>query len=321
MVNNSSESLIAQLRGIRFSRFIFRISPETEITLGRFIGNTIRGGFGYSFRDISCIDREKGFCSHCTHAGDCIYNRFFESKLQVTGPGIKSSEIPRPYLFDWLPGGRQTVSRREIFEIRLTLIGKSIPHLPIFIKAFNRLGRSGFGYMDKKFSVLEVLQEYPSKKVIYEGLDEAMKLPEEGYLDESFPANCRELTVVMVTPMRIKYNGKLASDIHFHFLLRSLIHRLTFISGQWCGIRIDYDWKKMIEKAGEVGVKEKNTGWVDLERHSTRQNSSMKMGGVVGTITYKGELEELLPLITLGAHLHAGKNTTFGLGRYIVLFQ
>jgi CRISPR/Cas system endoribonuclease Cas6 (RAMP superfamily) len=43
----------------------------------------------------------------------------------------------------------------------------------------------------------------------------------------------------------------------------------------------------------------------------------MKMGGVTGSFALSGDgLENLYPLLALGQWLHAGKNTSFGLGQY-----
>jgi hypothetical protein len=42
----------------------------------------------------------------------------------------------------------------------------------------------------------------------------------------------------------------------------------------------------------------------------------MALGGVVGDWTLRGDLAPFLPFLHLGQWLHAGKNATFGLGKY-----
>ncbi len=44
----------------------------------------------------------------------------------------------------------------------------------------------------------------------------------------------------------------------------------------------------------------------------------MKLGGLLGPVTFRGPVEAFLPLLHLGSWVHIGKNTTFGLGRYHV---
>jgi len=46
--------------------------------------------------------------------------------------------------------------------------------------------------------------------------------------------------------------------------------------------------------------------------------SAEKTDDIVGTLTYEGELTPFLPLILLGQFTHIGKNTTFGLGKYVI---
>jgi transposase len=43
-----------------------------------------------------------------------------------------------------------------------------------------------------------------------------------------------------------------------------------------------------------------------------------RLGGFVGSTEYRGELAEFHSLLRLGARLHVGKGTGFGLGKYEV---
>ena len=74
----------------------------------------------------------------------------------------------------------------------------------------------------------------------------------------------------------------------------------------------------MIKKAEGVRVGTSNLHWYDWERYSGRQERKINMGGFVGDITFEGVIEPFMPLIKAGEVLHAGKGTTFGLGRYEV---
>lgn len=63
-------------------------------------------------------------------------------------------------------------------------------------------------------------------------------------------------------------------------------------------------------------VEKKSLRWVDLERYSNKQQGKMKMGGVIGSITFRGPLAPYLPVLRVGEHIHAGKGTSFGFGKY-----
>ena len=106
-------------------------------------------------------------------------------------------------------------------------------------------------------------------------------------------------------------------DLEFHILIRNLLRRLSLLYYFHCnGDPSAWDFKGIIEKAKEVKVEKQNLRWYDWERYSGRQETTMKMGGFVGEITFEGEIVPFMPLIKTGEILHVGKGTGFGLGKY-----
>ena len=77
----------------------------------------------------------------------------------------------------------------------------------------------------------------------------------------------------------------------------------------------------MIGEAENVSTEKKSLKWYDWERFSSRQNVRMKMGGIVGEITYRGKIKQILPVLKAGEILHFGKGTSFGLGRYEIISE
>ncbi len=315
-------ALYPQLQNIKFSTFLFNITPEDEIILNRFVGTTIRGGLGYSFKKVVCIFKDKTKCSDCILSNECSYSILFESKLQNSTATLKTSNIPRPYIIDIANNHKKTVyNKNEYLPLQLTLIGNAIKYLPYFFLSLQTLGQTGFGYQRKNFTIESILQKYPEQKELYKIEDNFLIRPDIGVFREHWDKPANEITIKFITPTRIKHNGKLISIIEFHHLIRSLVHRITFLAEHWCDTKLEYDWNDLIEKSESITIEKCNTRWVELERYSTRQKTTMKLGGIVGEITYKGNLENFYPLITLGSHLHTGKNTTFGLGKYEIVWE
>ncbi len=85
--------------------------------------------------------------------------------------------------------------------------------------------------------------------------------------------------------------------------------------------KLDVDSKGLIERAQAVKVKESNLIWVDWERYSNRQEEKMKMGGFTGSAAFGGDFEEFSQLILIGEQIHVGKGTSFGLGKYEILYE
>lgn len=124
------------------------------------------------------------------------------------------------------------------------------------------------------------------------------------------------LTVRFLTPTRLKYDSHLTADLEFHILIRNLLRRLSALSSFHCGSSLDLDFRGLVERAQAVKTVGRDLRWVDWERYSARQQTTLLMGGFLGTATFRGPLAEFLPLLRLGQHVHIGKGTVFGLGLY-----
>jgi CRISPR/Cas system endoribonuclease Cas6 (RAMP superfamily) len=75
------------------------------------------------------------------------------------------------------------------------------------------------------------------------------------------------------------------------------------------------DYRGLVKRAGEVIVVEADLKWFDWKRYSHRQDKSMLMGGMTGSVTYEGNISEFMPLVDFCAEVHVGKQTAFGLGK------
>ncbi len=141
-------------------------------------------------------------------------------------------------------------------------------------------------------------------------------LPQSADLGSSILDLQSSIVLHFLTPTRLKFENSLTSDLEFHILIRNLLRRLSVLSYFHCGKRLDLDFKGLIERARSVLKVESRLRWMDWERYSARQQSTMLMGGLVGLVTFEGPLPEFLPLLRLGELVHVGKGTVFGLGLY-----
>lgn len=119
-----------------------------------------------------------------------------------------------------------------------------------------------------------------------------------------------------LTPLRLVVNGGLCSDPAFYILARNLLRRLSNLGSFHCGQEADLPAGPLLDAAETVRLTERRTRWYDWERYSKRQDKRMKLGGLLGELTYEGDLTEFLPLLVLGSWVNLGKGTSFGLGRY-----
>ncbi|MBU2461461.1 CRISPR system precrRNA processing endoribonuclease RAMP protein Cas6 [bacterium] len=291
---------------------------EDEIELPPYSGSTFRGGFGYAFKRIVCFDKDK-VCNTCLLKERCAYSYIFETLPPKDSEYLKKLfEIPRPFILE-PPLGRR-YEKGEKIELGLILIGKAIDYLPYFVVSFKELGRMGLGRKKARFLLNKVKA---GEGEIYSSSDEILKpggkLNISEIINEAESRNLEKLTLNFLTPTRMKLNKEYVSVPEFPVLIRSLLSRVSSLAYFYCGEKLNIDYKQMIEDAKKVEIKERHIGWFDWERYSSRQQASMKLGGIVGKVTYTGDLNQFLPLIALGRYIHVGKGATFGLGRYEVL--
>jgi len=119
-----------------------------------------------------------------------------------------------------------------------------------------------------------------------------------------------------VTPLRLVVDGELCRDPQFYILARNLLRRLNNVVSFHCGKAAALPVGPRLDVAETVRLTGRKTRWYDWERYSKRQDQRMKLGGLLGELSYEGDLTEFVPLLVLGSWVNLGKGTSFGLGRY-----
>ncbi len=125
--------------------------------------------------------------------------------------------------------------------------------------------------------------------------------------------------VEFLTMTRLKARDEIQRAPEFEVLIRGLLRRISALAYFHHGMPLTADFAGLVAAASAVRLEENHTRWVDWTRYSNRQDAGMNLGGIVGQATYRGNLAPFRELLVLGAVLHVGKNTTFGLGRYRLL--
>jgi len=331
---------------ITIGRFGFSLKPLEPILLPAYKGSTLRGGFGHAFKRVVCA-LKKNDCAECILKEKCVYSYVFETPPPSdTTIMRKYTSVPHPFIIEPPLETKRVYKPGDNIEFGLTLIGRAADYLPYFIYSFSELGNIGIGKGKGKYelktvrdvsgkisgkdeiiydSELKTVRDVSGKisgkdEIIYDSESKTLKSFNPGALSISFPLLTSphfHLSLLFLTPTRIVYDSHLTLDLEFHMLIRQLLRRLSLLSYFHCGIDTsDWNFKGIIEKAEAVKVKERKLRWHDWEKYSARQDTKMKMGGFMGSITFEGDLKPFMPLIKAGEVLHVGKGTGFGLGRY-----
>ncbi|MDD3654370.1 MAG: CRISPR system precrRNA processing endoribonuclease RAMP protein Cas6 [Desulfotomaculaceae bacterium] len=297
------------------------------LSLPPYKGSTLRGGFGSTFKRIACSLRGTE-CRACLLKSNCPYAYIFETAPPPGSEALRNySSIPRPFILEPPLETKTEYTPGEKLHFNLILIGKAIGYLPYFIVAFRELGEMGIGRLRKKFRLAAIRAVHPvscASEIIYRAEDQLVRNVELTWQSDiekvasadipEVPA-IRKIRLEFQTMTRLKFEEKFVRRVEFHMLVRNLLRRLSSLAYFHHGWEPDLDFTGLIRRAAAVRLVQDRTRWVDWERYSSRQDTKMNLGGIVGRVEYEGELGEFIPLLRLGELVHVGKGAVFGMGK------
>ena len=322
-----------ELPDMRVARYRFALEPLETIHLPPYKGSALRGGFGHALKRLVCY-HSHGVCRDCGLGNDCVYGYLFETAPPDDTEVLSTHEaVPRPFVIQPPRDRRGRYEPGQELAFHLVLIGHGVAYLPYFVLGFQELGKAGLGErVDTPegrrrgtYGLREVQALHPldgRSEPIYDGdtlVDTELDVGAAQIAAWAGALPPDRLTVDFVTPARLKHAGKYARDtVDFHVLVRALLRRLSSLAYFHCGAQWDTDYRGWVERAQRVRVAESHLSWMDWGRRSGRQKRRIDMGGVVGSVTYEGDLADFRPLLALGALVHVGKGAVFGNGQYRV---
>jgi len=316
--------MTGQKNRLTFALFEFKTKTLNSFHLPPYKGSTFRGAFGHTIKKIACVKKQSD-CDGCLLKTKCIYSYIFETPPPEDSSMMKNyTAAPHPFILEPPLEIKTDYEKGEDLNFSLVLTGKAIDYLPYFIYAFDEMGKNGIGRDRGRYDIEEVINHKADRlngTVIY-GREKKLLSPPGILSDGEFHNNKEidKITISFITPARIKYEEKFVNTLEFHIFMRNILRRISLLTYFHCNGKLDVDFKDIIEKAAGISVIKSDLQWLDWERYSNRQQSRMKMGGLIGDITFTGDLKDFLPYITTGKYIHVGKGASFGLGKYEIYF-
>ena len=308
---------------LRLAHYRFRLEALEPLFLPPYKGSTLRGGFGQVFRRTVCAQREQESCKECLLHETCPFSRLFDPSPPADSEVLRTHrDVPLPFLLEPpLDRGRRYPAGTEL-AFGLTLFGKASADLPYFVLVFRELGKRGLGRGRGRYRLADVQAVHPlsgQEATVYAAPGGMMRAQDLSVGAEEISAAASmlpsdRLSIEFLTPARLKHGGHLVDLPEFHVMVRTLLRRVSSLSYFYCGARWYTDYRGWIRRAQAVGLVQDATAWWDWERYSGRQETRLKMGGIVGQAVYEGEIGPFLPLLKLGELAHVGKGTVFGNG-------
>jgi hypothetical protein len=302
-------------------RLVFRVVEP--LRLPDYAGSAWRGAFGRALKRLVCVTRER-HCPDCLLYRSCAYPYIFETPPDpADGLLGKASAAPHPFVL--LPDGaaRGVHSPGETLALDLTLFGHGNRQLPYMIHALDQAGRHGIGADRGELQLTEVSQQLDAGdwQPIYRP-GERLR-PQPAFIPPT-PACPERLRVTLHTPLRLRNRGHNVTPESFTFgaLFANLLRRVSLLMRFHADAALATDFAGLVRRAHEIPLHDRRLRWQDWTRYSSRQQTTMQLGGVVGNFELDGSgpgsepLEPFWPYLWLGQWTHAGKGTSMGLGCY-----
>ncbi len=295
-------SLFASLEAVhlRFT-LVFRSAGR----LPAYKGSTFHGGFGRALEQVA----------------PPLYRELFDPQ-----DAAAAQALPKPFVLLPPLEPRRDYKPGDLISCELLLIGRAIRHLSVCVCAMDRLGRMGLGKDLAHFDIgqVDILGPDEQSEPLYDGATGCWgQFPTPLNGDQTIAAtpvpDSQPLTLEFQTRVRLQADNRLVKGPPpFPLFLGRLLGRLNMLAWASNGsVLVDQDNKRrLLEQAATVAIHAHQLVWDDWSRYSDRQQAWMKFGGLLGQITYGPGLQPFLPYLKLGAWLHVGGKTSFGLGKY-----
>jgi CRISPR-associated endoribonuclease Cas6 len=275
----------------------------------------VRGDFEEALRRAAgcrCDDRVSS-----PSAAVCAFHHAFGRALTPDPAALKRFQKPSaPFVFT-LPLLPAAPNRGREVTLGLTLTGTAANHVVVYLEAVRQLFGTGRGPGLPSATVVRVESRGygESRHLIREGeggvrLDLLEQLSLNGLLS-GLPLVPREMTLSLETPLRLLHEGRPVRELSFSAFLRPLMRRVSSLAYYYGETEMDLDFRWLATRS-ETVASEASVRWVGRGGESAGAPS----GGLVGAITFRGDLADFLPFLLLGEFVHLGKGASFGLGAY-----
>jgi len=317
---------VVYIFNIRAAIVRFCLEAESKIVLPAFRESALRCGFGQILRKMICIYTVEKPCYQCELANTCAFSVIFAPSNFEQAFLRKHVGIPRPYSF-YMLDDKNIILPGEELKFEMVIIGKAIEYFPYVFLAFKELGRFGWGKKEEgergKFFIktIEELKNDGTYVVIYDYKNENKVKRIKGFcLKETFNSieqkeNVQSFKLIFETPVRLKKDRKITSNPEFETIMRSIIHRLNSLSYFYGDGNKENNVFGILEEAKKVKIISNNTSFKQYSYYSRRQSNKLYLGGIIGEVTFKGNLKLFYPYLKSAEVIGLGKNNAFGFGK------
>ena len=330
----------------------YRLSFSTKVTMDiKELAPLIRSRLGYILKERFCPfhNFKTIICKECSKTSGCLYIKLFAPTLdsievQFQGKGRTHATPPRPFCLDTLVENSHGVMiDREMGQVELTLIGRDAIQYqrPMLESIFHAVESIRISHLscDSDIDIVNPVTPHFWERIIPAANNGALQLEIRG--EDFIAVNCTGHTIAewikamplpeirtgnnslsmldikFCTPVQL---GRIQGRITFTAFLQSVLSRLRDLKRIY---HPDNDMgnfpKKFYEKSDLVAAFT-NLKTIKLTWYSHAQKTKINIGGLMGNVIFKGDIEPFLPLVAAGTLTGIGKKSVYGLGHFEIVY-
>jgi hypothetical protein len=312
----------------------FTVRVVTPLALDEHSGASLRGNFFNAIWHRFCQNHEAPSCAACSLHTLCPVSALAAPLREDNHWG---HDLPRPYLIDPPEGGARLYQPGEHFSFGITLIGSIIQYLPYLILSIAQQEQEGLGQrlpenrgQRGRYKVERIESYHPfcgqSQAIYAEGramVDvPALSITREECEERARHLNPEQITLRFLTHTRLVDGERLVKRASFRPLFQRLLERYLALErayGNQQHLLSDDERRALVQQAETIQCISDQTMWNELSSYSNRQKRSTPLSGLLGTATFRGDLQPYLKYLVLGELVHIGKNIVKGCGKYHIV--
>lgn len=287
------------LFSLKYMPLLIRLRCCESAQLPSYLGSTLHGVVGWK---LMSVDKY-------------IYRYLFENRRYESG----KQDIVNPYFLE-PPRYKQVYRQGDMLSFTLVLLGNAADMTIDVVKALASGDDFEIGSERKKFQLLDVLHAeslepiWSNGKIVEGSAVTSVLTP----LKQDGITRC---SVHFITPLRIRRGGEQLRQLDFPTIIRSITRRLSLLTERYGGHVDTEEILNVCQLAHSVRTISSGVYWSELNRYSNRRNVKMDLSGLMGAMTFEGDMSRFASWLYAARFLHIGRNVTFGCGQLDVVFR
>ncbi|MBU5442519.1 CRISPR system precrRNA processing endoribonuclease RAMP protein Cas6 [Paenibacillus sp. MSJ-34] len=276
---------------------LIRLQCCESVRLPPYLGSTLHGVVGWKLSTYSEA-----------------YRYIFENRRY----GGRKQDIVNPYIME-PPRYQAIYLQGDMLSFRFILLGKAANYIKDVVEALAGTAWFEIGAERKRFQLVDILQAERLEPVWRRGT-----LNMEAATSEMLTVREQEgisrCSIHLLTPLRIRRGGEQLREIDFPTIIRSITRRVTALTERYGGHVSPDAISSVSQLSASVHTTSSGLYWSEMSRYSNRRNVKMDLSGLLGAMTFEGDMSHFVPWLHASRILHIGRNVTFGCGQLDVVF-